>query len=286
MPSLLTGNGPSLVLVHTYTVWDLQSGEALCTLKGHKKRVEHIAITADGKRAISGSDDRTCIVWDLQSGEALQTLKGHTNWVLTVAITADGKRAISGSVDKTCIVWDMQSGEALQSLSGHNETVGAVAITADGKRAISGSGSTYTVWDLQSGDVLARFITNSRIYAVSLSPNGILLGCFSGEVIFLNADKELLNAGVAITTIRQIWDFEFKRYLELSADCPLCGHRFAAPASVLTTISAITKKANLRPDQSPCLELPDEAWENPGLLGNCPKCGAELKFNPFIAGGD
>lgn len=35
-----------------------------------------------------------------------------------------------------------------------------------------------------------------------------------------------------------------------------------------------------------CLELPDEAWEHPGLLGNCPKCGAELKFNPFIAGGE
>jgi hypothetical protein len=52
------------------------------------------------------------------------------------------------------------------------------------------------------------------------------------------------------------------------------------------TIETITKKAGLKPDQSPCLELPDEAWEDPGLLGNCPRCGAELKFNPFIAGGD
>ena len=28
-----------------------------------------------------------------------------------------------------------------------------------------------------------------------------------------------------------------------------------------------------------------EAWEDPGLLGDCPKCEGELKFNPFIAGG-
>jgi hypothetical protein len=40
----------------------------------------------------------------------------------------------------------------------------------------------------------------------------------------------------------------------------------------------------LRPEQSPCLELPEEAWEEPGLLSYCPKCSGELKFNPFMAG--
>jgi len=54
----------------------------------------------------------------------------------------------------------------------------------------------------------------------------------------------------------------------------------------LATIEEISKKAGLRPEQSPCLELPDEAWEEPGLLGNCPNCGEALKFNPFIAWGD
>jgi hypothetical protein len=86
--------------------------------------------------------------------------------------------------------------------------------------------------------------------------------------------------------MRQIWDFEFQRYLPFSADCPLCGLRFAPPSSVIGTIDNITKKTDLKPDQSPCLELPDEAWEDLGLLGNCPNCGGELKFNPFIAGGD
>jgi len=55
---------------------------------------------------------------------------------------------------------------------------------------------------------------------------------------------------------------------------------------VSATIEEITKKTGLKPEQSPCLELPDAAWEEPGLLGNCPKCGEKLKFNPFIAGGD
>jgi len=142
------------------------------------------------------------------------------------------------------------------------------------------------VWDLISGKLLARFGTNSEIHAVSLSPNGIFLGCGSGDIVFLNTDEELLYAGMVITTIRQIWDFELQRYLELSADCPLCGNRFAPPAPVLATIEIITKKAGLRPEQSPCLELPDEYWEDSGLLGNCPNCGEGLKFNPFVAGGE
>ncbi len=84
----------------------------------------------------------------------------------------------------------------------------------------------------------------------------------------------------------EIWDFEFQQYQSLSVDCPLCGYRFAPSALVMATIGEITKKAGLRPDQSPCFELSDEAWEEPGLLSECPKCGEKLKFNPFIAGGE
>ena len=40
--------------------------------------------------------------------------------------------------------------------------------------------------------------------------------------------------------------------------------------------------ANLSPDQSPCLELPDKAWDEPRLLSECPLCRKPLRFNPFI----
>jgi hypothetical protein len=52
----------------------------------------------------------------------------------------------------------------------------------------------------------------------------------------------------------------------------------------MDTIKEITNRFGLKPEQSPCLELPDEAWEEPDLLSNCPQCGEGLKFNPFIAG--
>ena len=271
----------------TCIFWDLNTGKVVHTLKGHNDCVNSVAITPDGKNAISGSSDRTCILWDLSSGKVINVMNRHTSWVFAVSITPDGKYAISGSNDKTCILWDLNVGQAIKILNGHIDGVKSVAITPDGKRVFSGSwDNTCILWDLESEEKVGMFVTNSRIITVSLFLCGILLSESSGEISILNIRKELLCPHRSIITLRKIWDFKKHRHLLLSADCPLCGNRFAPPTSVSATIETITKKARLKPGQSPCLELPKEAWEEPGLLGNCPKCGGELKFNPFVVGGE
>ena len=61
-----------------------------------------MALTADGKRAVSGSSDYTLRVWDLEGNQPPRVLEGHTDVVTAVALTADGKRAVSGSYDTRC----------------------------------------------------------------------------------------------------------------------------------------------------------------------------------------
>jgi hypothetical protein len=130
----------------------------LRTLEGHSDTVLGVAVTADGKRAVSGSRDHTLKVWDLDSGRALRTLEGHSRYVLGVAVTADGKRAVSASGDNTLKVWELDSGRALRTLEGHSSVVSGVAVTADGKRAVSASwDKTLKVWDLDSGRLIATF---------------------------------------------------------------------------------------------------------------------------------
>ena len=68
---------------------------AVTALKGHKDWVHRVAITPDGRRAVSGSADSTVRVWDLETGQCLATLEGHTHIVWGVAVTPDGRRAIS-----------------------------------------------------------------------------------------------------------------------------------------------------------------------------------------------
>ena len=35
----------------------------------------------DGRRVVSGSDDKTLKVWDVATGECVATLQGHVHWV-------------------------------------------------------------------------------------------------------------------------------------------------------------------------------------------------------------
>src|ERR1022692_2338045 len=81
----------------------------LRTLEGHSGSVTGVAVTEDGKRAVSASWDHTLKVWDLETGRALLTLEGHAAKVYGVAVTPDGKWAVSASEDKTLKVWDLKS---------------------------------------------------------------------------------------------------------------------------------------------------------------------------------
>ena len=82
----------------------------LYTLQGHTDAAAAVAITADGKRAVSGSWDKTLILWDLETGRMLRSLEGHGGAIEGVAITGDGRLVISASYDHTLKVWDPETG--------------------------------------------------------------------------------------------------------------------------------------------------------------------------------
>jgi tricorn protease-like protein len=92
-----------------------------------------VALHADGRRAVTGSWDKTVRVWDLHTGACLRTLEGHTGPVYLVALHADGQCAVTGSYDGTVRVWDLHTGACLRTLDG----VIRVALHADGRRAVT-----------------------------------------------------------------------------------------------------------------------------------------------------
>jgi len=51
-------------------------GALLRTLTGHTAGVRAVAVTPDGRRAVSASDDQTLKVWDLESGAVIATFSG------------------------------------------------------------------------------------------------------------------------------------------------------------------------------------------------------------------
>ncbi|MCT7983692.1 NB-ARC domain-containing protein, partial [Laspinema sp. A4] len=82
-------------------------GPLIRTLTGHSGEVNAVAISGDGQRVVSGSNDNTLKVWNLATGEEERTLTGHSDWVGAVAISGDGQRVVSGSNDNTLKVWNL-----------------------------------------------------------------------------------------------------------------------------------------------------------------------------------
>jgi WD40 repeat protein len=163
-------------------VWDFEQGAQLRTLKGHDKPVEAVAVTPDGRYAVSSSADRMLRVWDLELGEEVQafTMEGHSGHVIALAVTPDGGHAVSGSNFGCLIVWDLEGAKEPRDLwERHIGWVFAVAVTHDGRYAVSGAGDrTLKLWDLERGvvvrtlkghkdSVLAVAVTRDGRYAVS-----------------------------------------------------------------------------------------------------------------------
>ncbi len=81
----------------TLKVWDVESGRELRTLEGPHWYRRGVAVSWDGRRAVSASWDHTLKVWDVESGRELRTLKGHTGCRHGVAVSRDGRLAVSAS---------------------------------------------------------------------------------------------------------------------------------------------------------------------------------------------
>jgi WD40 repeat protein/serine/threonine protein kinase len=92
---------------NTVKIWDVQNGQLLRTLEGHKGDVYTVAFSVDGRWIASGGEDSAVKVWDSHTGEIVRNFRGHLGLVSSLAFSHDGKHLVSGSRDKTVKVWDM-----------------------------------------------------------------------------------------------------------------------------------------------------------------------------------
>ena len=157
-------------------LWDLEKGTCSRTFRGHKGRINTVAITPDGRLAITGGVDTILRVWDLRAGTCLRILRGHTDIITAVDITPDGQTAISGSEDTSIRIWDVEGGQCLKTYREHTATIISVSLTADGTRAISGTACddpTIRLWDVESGWCSRTFHEYyGSVMSVYLSPDG------------------------------------------------------------------------------------------------------------------
>ncbi len=183
----------------------------LRVVEGHRDPVQSVRISADGRRAVSGSGtqyafarskDFTLRLWDLATGTCLQVLEGHTARITSVCLSPDGRTALSGSSDDCVIVWDLAAGNSLRRIEAGMTGVRAVCFAAGGERiAAGGADGALLVWEARSGRYL-RTLTGHTARVTSLCAYG------SGGCLFSSDDAGSIR----------MWDAETGRCLRTLAE--------------------------------------------------------------------
>jgi len=156
------------------------------TLVGHASAVSSVAFSPDGRRILTGSEDKTAKLWDAATGQEILTLKGHKGYVMSVAFSPDGERIVTGGGEwgvgekpGEVKVWDAATGQLLRDLKGHIYCVWGVAFSPDGQRIVTGAGDwadgpgEAKVWDARTGqEILALKAHAKGVRSVAFSPDG------------------------------------------------------------------------------------------------------------------
>jgi WD40 repeat protein/Leucine-rich repeat (LRR) protein len=146
---------------------------------GHTDLVGRVALSGDGRYAVTGSWDGKAIVWETASGKIINTFQDRPKWLQCVAISYYGKYVLTGSNDQTATLWDAPSGKKLQTFEGHTGAVESVALSLEAypKHVLTGSrDNTAILWDAASGKKLQAFLGHTGLVkSVALSDDGKLV---------------------------------------------------------------------------------------------------------------
>jgi WD40 repeat protein len=187
--------------------WNVESGVCLQTFKGYGKivkafmasyeeegvKITSVALSADGRLAIAGSNNKTIAIWEVPTNRSLNFLKkhmlrllaGHQNEVTSVCLSTDGQLLLSGSADKSVKLWAIaKEGECLlHTFREHTGEVTSVCMSADSRFALSGSSDqTLKLWDINMQQCIRTFEGHTdRVTSVALSVDGFYALSGSGD---------------------------------------------------------------------------------------------------------
>jgi eukaryotic-like serine/threonine-protein kinase len=156
-------------------LWDIENGLEIRRFSGHRDGITSVAISPDGRRAVSGSMDGTIRAWDLATGGEVRCFEAQMGPVSAVGFLPDGNHVLSGGSDHGLCLWDIESGREIRRFNGPGGPVGALAIAPDGRHALSSGvwDHQLRLWRIDSGRELYRYeIHNVLLTRGAFTPDG------------------------------------------------------------------------------------------------------------------
>lgn len=141
-------------------------------LRGHGGPVRALAVSPDGKTAISGSFDQSAIIWSLSRNAAEQVLRFHEGAVNAVAVLPDGRFVTAGE-DGRIAIWRAGEQSPGRVLDGHTAPISALAGAPDGKTLASAAWDhTIRLWPLDGDAPRVLEGHQQNVNAVAFTPDG------------------------------------------------------------------------------------------------------------------
>ncbi len=169
-------------------VWDVSTGEHLCTIDEPPLGDIIIAFSRDGKTIATG-DWEVVYLWDVHTGERLATLKmskkqKFSRAVYAGAFTQDGNIfAVGGdSNERAIFLWNIATQEHIATLKGHEHAISQLEFSPNDKILASGDASgTIRLWDVSNAESLATFYSSGgSVSNLVFSPDGTTLASTTG----------------------------------------------------------------------------------------------------------
>jgi hypothetical protein len=134
---------------------------------------------------------------------------------------------------------------------------------------------------LKAEDSFAFPIRYTSVMPPKLKRGLIIAGDNSGRLYIIRVRG--LDFGAPIVTPTHYYLFDESRWDNNPiVSCESCGKDFIPDETILNTIHSVNM--DLKREESPCLRLRGQAWDDPRLYSKCPHCGISLRYNPFVAG--
>ena len=164
----------------------------------HDDIISSIALSADDRYAISGSDDTNARLWDLATGELVHTWP-HSAKVSKVQLSADGRYAMTNASSEGIYIWSTQSGKLVRRLNKIRATIASAVFSDDSKQIATGyTREEIILWDIESGKKLKTWRPQRRYFWQSSLANVTTLAFQDEKTLVSETSRGIL----------QIWTLE------------------------------------------------------------------------------
>ena len=124
----------------------MRSATPSLTLTGHTDAINSVAVSANGKRIATASNDGTARIWDGITGSLLQTLSHASKTIWSAQFSPDGaslvttgNEGISDSINSKVRVWAVATGQSIREFPGPPSVMQSAQFSPDGRRIVATS---------------------------------------------------------------------------------------------------------------------------------------------------